>query len=358
MFFVLHRINKAQPLVWRDPQTLQVGLGLNALILPELTLQQQQIVDALYSGVVEGQQQVLDDTILAESGQTQSLIQLLKPLSDKPISNISPFGDWQQLAFSEIARASLDYQVNGEMVLAERWQRNVHIDQIDKTGLLLTKALLASGVGDVLTHDDGVVLASDLGELGYPKQYLGKRRFESLQLELSKLALPNTQKQRLRSLAYKPDKSVKISFALIVGHLALLPTTYSRWLNRDVSHLSITFNLESADVSPVITPGRGACLNCIQEYKVDEDNAWPVIASQLIALPRVRDDASALLTTVGFATRSVLRHLDETAGFRVLDQEIRSGYHVDYATGSVTRTKFHVHKLCSCQEPKLDLDID
>jgi len=361
MVFVLHRINKAQPAVWKDPNTIQLGLEPNAVVLPELTLQQQKIIDALYSGLVDGQQEVIDSTVNAETGQTQNLIDRLQTVLELPVQGGSPYGDWQQLAFSEIARASLDYQVNGEMVLAERWQRFVHIDQLDKAGVLFTKALLASGVGSIITHDDGVVLATDLGELGYPKESLGKKRFDLLQLELAKLSLPNTKKPRLIAQNHKPDKSLKVSFALVVGHLALRPTTYSRWLNRDVSHLAITFNIDSVEISPVVIPGATPCLNCFQEFKVDEDHSWPVMASQLLDLPRVRDDSAALLTAVGLATRSVLRKLDESAGFihsGDTDGEIRKGYRVDYATGTVTRTVFELHRLCACQEPKLDLGSD
>ena len=58
---------------------------------------------------------------------------------------------------------------------------------------------------------------------------------------------------------------------------------------------------------------------------------------------------------------SVLRSIDEAAGFVHTGEaqaEIRNGYRVDYATGTVTRTSDLVHKLCKCQEPKLDLGID
>jgi hypothetical protein len=358
---VLHRINKAQPAIWKDPNTIQIGLGPNSVVLPELSAQQEKIIAALYSGLVEGQQEVIDSTVDAEPGETQNLIERLQQLVEQPVTGISPFGDWQQLAFAEIARASLDYQVNGEMVLAERWQRSVHIDQLDKAGMLLTKALLASGVGSVITHDDGIVLGEDLGELGFPKFQINNKRFESLQRELSNLSLPVTKKPRLIALNYKPDKTLKVSFALIMGHLALRPTTYSRWLNRDVNHLAITFNLDCVEVSPVVIPGVTPCLNCFQEYKVDEDSSWPVMASQLVDLPRVRDDSAALLTAVGLATRSVLRSIDEAAGFvhtGDAQAEIRNGYRVDYATGTVTRTSYQVHRLCTCQEPKLDLGID
>ena len=141
---MFHRINKAQPSVWRDPNTIQIGLGNRSVPISELSLAQQQIIAALYSGVVDGQQDVLDETFKAESGTTQSLIEKLSPVMESEGSTSNSFGAWQEIAFAELARAALDYEVNPEMVLAERWQRVVHIDQLDKSGSLLAKGLLAS----------------------------------------------------------------------------------------------------------------------------------------------------------------------------------------------------------------------
>jgi hypothetical protein len=137
----------------------------------------------------------------------------------------------------------------------------------------------------------------------------------------------------------------------VVGHLALVPKTYSRWTNRDVNHLGIIFGLDKAEVSPVVIPGTTPCLNCYQEKQVDQDENWPVIASQLVGLPRIRDDVSARLTTTGLALRSVLRNLDEQAGFLMTktdSEKYSDGYIIDYASGSISRNQFEFHQLCTC----------
>lgn len=348
---MFHRINKAQPSVWRDPNTIQVGLGNNSVAISELTLAQQQIIAALYSGVVDGQQEVLDETFKAESGTTQSLIEKLSPVMERKETSSNSYGAWQELAFAELARTALDYEVNPEMVLAERWQRVVHIDQLDKSGALLAKGLLASGVGKVVTHDYGRVLRTDLGELGFQSDHLGNSRFESLRQELSKLFLVTNTSERLVDLNYKPSKDLVISFAITTGHFATRPISYLRWLNRDVPHLNINFDLYEAQVSPIVYPGATPCLNCLAESKVDQDPAWPVIASQLIDLPRTRDDSSSLLTTTGLALRVILRALDQSAGFSVAndeDSKFQDGYLIDYGTGDVSRTTYSFHKLCNC----------
>lgn len=348
---MFHRINKAQPAIWRDPNTIQIGLDKNNVVIEELTLAQQQIIAALYSGVVDGQQEVLDETFKTATGTTNQLIAKLSSVLEGPQTVSNAFGEWQQIAFAEIARAALDYEVNPEMVLAERWHRVVHIDQLDKSGVLIAKGLLASGVGTVVTHDDGRILNTDLGELGFSKDLAGQSRFEAVGSELQKLALPEAKSQRLINLNYKPSKDLKISFAVTSGHLATRPITYIRWLNRDVPHINITFDLYEAQISPIVIPGKTPCLNCLAEYKVDDDSAWPAIASQLIDLPRTRGDNSSLLSSAGLALRSILRHLDESAGFKVLadeKDEYKDGYRIEYASGNVCRTRYKFHKLCKC----------
>jgi hypothetical protein len=349
---VFHRINKSQPAIWRDPNTLQIGLGAKRVVIEDLTLAQQQIVAALYSGVSDGTQEVLDDTFKAEPGLTQSLMDQLSPVLESPAQKSNTYGAWQQLVFAELARTAIDYQVNPEMVMAERWQRVVHIDQLDRAGLLLAKTLLASGVGSVVTHDAGLILQTDLGEIGYKSTDLAKPRVQMAHSQLAELSLPKTTKPRLIELNGKPSKELSISFAVTIGHLALRPATYLRWLNRDVKHLGITFELNQTQISPIVIPGSTPCLNCLAEYKVDEDPAWPVLASQLLELPRTRDDSAALLSAIGLSLRMILRELDNSAGFVVtndVEDEYRNGYVVQYGSGNVTRTKYAFHTLCNCR---------
>jgi len=349
---MLNRINKAQPAIWRDPTTLQIGLGPSSVSLEHISLEEQQIIEALYSGLVPGQEEALDSVIGSTPGTTRELIDRLGlVIENSPSKEIDVFGPWQELAFAEIARASLDYEVNGEMVLAERWQRNIHIDQLDKTGWLLSRALVASGIGAIFSHDDGRVLNTDLGELGYPREKLNQPRIAVAGQELSSFSLGKSDRARIVLLQSKPKEDVRFSFAVVVGHLALDPTRYARWSNRDVPHLAIVFGLESFEISPVIRPGISGCLNCYQQTKIDEDSSWPVIASQLLNHPRMRDDSSALLTSTGLAAKLILRFLDLAAGFELKDgpMDLSYGYRVNQLDGSITRMNYEKHPECSCQ---------
>lgn len=349
---MLFRINKAVPLTWRTPNTVQIGLGQDRVQLDELSLEQQQIVDALYSGVVSGQESALDSLVNASNGETVTLINRLEGMLEKsPNMTVDPFGPWQQLAFAEIARASLDYEVNGEMVLAERWQRNIHLDQLDKTGWLLTRALLASGIGTIVTHDAGKILTTDLGELGFPRDTLNMQRINVANAQLKNFSLTNSDKPRLTLLPIPPKRDVKISFAVIVGHLDLDPTKYARWANRDIPHLAIIFELDSIEISPIVQPGLTGCLNCYQQTKIDEDSSWPIVATQLLDLPRMRDDSSALLTSSGLTVKLLLRFLDLEAGFQLKGDSFDPtlGYRINQLDGTITKMSYEFHPECSCK---------
>ena len=351
---MLYRFNKAHPIIWRDPNTLQIGLGKDSVQLEDLSPSQQQIISALYTGIVSGQETGFDKSIGAKSDETATLIERLSPVLEKEHeAKTELFGPWQQIAFAEIARAGLDYEVNGEMVLAERWLRNIHLDQLDRTGWLLARGLLASGIGTILTHDTGKVLNTDLGELGFPREKLNSPRNIAALEELALLSLPISPKPRVQLLSPKPKRDVKISFAVLVGHLALDPTRYARWNNRDVPHLAIIFGLDETEVSPVVLPGKTGCLNCYQQTKIDEDLSWPVLATQLLDLPRMRDDSSALLASTGLALKLILRYLDVEAGFQLAKEteSLSYGYRINNLDGSITRMNFEFHPECSCQKP-------
>lgn len=351
---MLYRFNKANPILWRDPNTLQIGLGKSSVQLEDLTPDQHQIISALYSGIVAGQEAGFDKSIGTELGETSNLLERLAAVLERDFEpKTELFGPWQQLAFAEIARAGLDYEVNGEMVLAERWLRKLHIDQLDKAGWLLARGLLASGIGTILTHDTGKILHTDLGELGYPREKLQLPRATAALEELVQLSLPVSPFPRIQLLQQLPKQDVKVSFAIIVGHLALDPTRYSRWMNRDVPHLAIIFGLDETEISPVILPGLTGCLNCFQQTKIDEDLSWPVLASQLLDLPRMRDDSSSLLASTGLALKLILRFLDVEAGFQLAagNEKLSYGYRINNVDGSISRMKYEFHPECSCQKP-------
>jgi len=79
--------------------------------------------------------------------------------------------------------------------------------------------------------------------------------------------------------------------AVIVGSYAIEPRRSARWLRRDVPHLPIVFGDGGVTLGPVVRPGAGPCLRCVDLHRTDADPAWPAMATQLHTLPPPGEDA-------------------------------------------------------------------
>ena len=94
------------------------------------------------------------------------------------------------------------------------------------------------------------------------------------------------------------------TLAVISAPWAVAPARYLPFLRRDVPHLAIVFDDTGARVGPLVEPGAGPCLRCLDLARRDADAAWPVIAAQLAGrpaascTPRTALDASALAAAV------------------------------------------------------------
>ena len=86
-------------------------------------------------------------------------------------------------------------------------------------------------------------------------------------------------KSGMAVLADEPDASPEI--AVIVAHYVIEPEVHGRWLRRDIPHLAVVFGDEVVRVGPIIRPGTGPCLYCLELHRTDSDPSWPAIASQL-----------------------------------------------------------------------------
>ncbi len=73
----------------------------------------------------------------------------------------------------------------------------------------------------------------------------------------------------------------RAALAVIAATWAVRPARHLPWLRRDVPHLAIVFDDTGARVGPLVEPGRGPCLRCLDLARRDDDPAWPAIAAQL-----------------------------------------------------------------------------
>ncbi|HSP76123.1 MAG TPA: hypothetical protein VLO31_07915 [Cryobacterium sp.] len=132
--------------------------------------------------------------------------------------------------------------------------------------------------------------------------------------------------------------------AVVVGHYALEPERHGRWLRRDTPHLPVVFSDTMVRIGPLVEPGVGPCLYCLELAHMDADPSWAAVACQLLSrrapteTPRAGIDVAALVAGIGH-DRLVL-------GRSTLTQ---TALVVDAASGALTRRGHRPHERCGCR---------
>lgn len=89
--------------------------------------------------------------------------------------------------------------------------------------------------------------------------------------------------------------------AVAVTDHVLDPAVRSAWIRRAEPHLTVVIGDGHVRIGPVIEPDRGPCLHCVELARVDEDDHWPTLATQLwgrSAAPLSPHRAAAVAATV------------------------------------------------------------
>lgn len=316
------------------------------MIFNSLSPAQERLIAALYRGIADKQLPNLLTDLGVDQEDGKILVDALQPLllnSSQP-TKTSLSEEFVAGAFAEIIRASLLNSSDGATVLMERKFRTVHVDDLSPSGLALALGLASAGVGRIVSHDQTMVEKKDLGPSGYPSQLLGKTKLDALK---SLLASSPNQMIVVPGHKLSARNLEAIDCAAIVAQQALEPRRYVQWLNRDVPHLALTFEVDHASVSPLIVPGRGPCLFCLEQSRVTRDESWPVIASQLVTTKQRLDDSASRLFCAGVAIQKILGQLDSVGSFSQTEKEL-VGYRLNLGSGAISEFRWGEHAACSC----------
>ncbi len=137
------------------------------------------------------------------------------------------------------------------------------------------------------------------------------------------------------------DRGVEVAVA--IGHFVLPPVLHALWLRRDVPHLPVVFSDSGVVVGPLVEPGGGACLRCLELAHRDADPAWPAVASQILGRRGGAESAVLAAEAAAVAARLVLGRLEGTAS--VPSESTR----IDGATGERTTRRWQLHPECGCR---------
>ncbi len=138
----------------------------------------------------------------------------------------------------------------------------------------------------------------------------------------------------------EPDAEPEI--AVIVAHFVIEPEDHGRWLRRDIPHLAVVIGDETVRIGPIIRPGAGPCLHCLERHHTDADPAWPAMASQLWRRRSVLDSSLVAQEVATTVARLVLAQ-------RVVHRiEPLTSIEIDAATGDRMLREWQTHPDCGC----------
>ena len=291
------QINPALARLWIADNARQYGYR-KALLVTELTEPQQRLLDYFELGLTSSQHKDLANLAKVAEADRTSLEKRLKSVIWQSRTGISP-ADIEN-RFAEIARVLLQGADPAQVMQARR-SKSVFLESLDATGLTIAKALSLSGIGRQLSLDQVRVRNQDISQLGYLRAQLGLPRVTAAQ------ALLGSELQMHSRVSGSFDS---VSAAVLIANDIVNPASYQTWQARDIPHISILFDEQGVEVSPLIEPGKTSCLACYEKFRLENEANWPIIAPQLLALERSLADSALILFASGVVVNQILNFLD------------------------------------------------
>lgn len=137
-----------------------------------------------------------------------------------------------------------------------------------------------------------------------------------------------------------PDGHAELG--ILVSHYVVEPELFGYWLSRDVPHLPIVFSDTGVHIGPVIEPGRGPCLYCLERHRTDADPARPAIATQLWGRTSPIETPLVIAEVTALGMRMSMRRI---AG---IPAAVATSVFLDAASGQLTHHEWVQHPDCGC----------
>jgi hypothetical protein len=228
----------------------------------------------------------------------------------------------------------LDADADGVGRVRARADRVVGVLGLGPTGLGIAVGLAAAGVGTVLVDDGRPVRSADVGLCGYRWADVGSVR-EQVTARLLRDVAPHLSTSSER----RPD------LVVLVEDRAADPLRGAVLVSGSTAHLAVVVREADVVVGPLVVPGTGPCIRCLDLHRTDADPAWPTLCTQLREDPAVaRESGTVAAVSAGIAAAAVLAHLDRTAP----GLPPGATFEVGHPDAVPRRRTWAVHPECGC----------
>jgi hypothetical protein len=344
--------------VWRGADTVQIGLDpARGTVLEGLTPPDRDLVEHRTTS--------LDEAALPDPGpsadRARRLLRLLAE-SDVLIASRAGRGVLAQVA-RDAPRLAPDAEVwgvtypdagDGWELVAARRERTVEVRGGGRTGMALVSALVGAGVGRVRLVDERRVRAVDVGPAGPSWEDVGARAGEAAERAAKRLRPrpatggpgPNAGSDSGRARSGGGEEDGPADLVVLVRSAVADSLEATGLLADGVPHLSVVVRERGLVVGPLVVPGYGACLRCLDLHRTDRDAAWPRVLAQLAGrgAPRAAEETASALLGASLAALQVLCHLDGRARPAALGATLE----VELPDGLASRRPWPPHPSCGC----------
>jgi bacteriocin biosynthesis cyclodehydratase domain-containing protein len=295
--------------VWRDRDTLQIGVDARRATALSGISHAGAVV-----GLLDGSRDIAGIIKAAASAgvpaeaahRVVGLLAAAGALADSPgraLGSVPPA--LRARLAPELATASLAYGDGdgGARTLARRRGAFVRVHGAGRIGSCVASLLAAAGVGRVACADSEITGPGDLAPAGLGISDVGTPRAQGAVRAIRRVA-PDA---RTDDDGARPDLAVLAEVRDPAPGAALA--------RERIPHLAVNAAEAIAVVGPLVSPGRSACLRCLDLARAERDPAWPLILAQVAGARADPQACDAVLAAAAaaLATAQALAHID-TAG--------------------------------------------
>lgn len=279
--------------LWRDPQTLQLGLDPGRAVVVSGVGPG----DRALLGLLDGTRET--EVVIAEAGRRgvspergATLIDLLRNAAvlDDAEQAVPPGPASGRLGPDQLSLSLCHSRAGGAAeVLAARRSATVEVLGAGRVGATLAALLAAAGVGRVVADDSALIRPADLAPGGLRNVGVHHRRGDAAN------ALINAVRTA------QPSRGAAARSLVVLAPTG--PAMPPEWLMRVVSrpHLVVMVRETTASIGPLVLPGAAPCLRCVELARADRDPVWPVLAAQLVGDARAVEPCDVTLASAAAA---------------------------------------------------------
>lgn len=184
---------------------------------------------------------------------------------------------------------------------AERSGAVVAIDGLDPLGLRLGCALVDAGVGALVLDDERQVHQDDVGGGLYRSGDIGRGRQDTA------MSVLRTIDPMVR-IGVGPRTTADVVVMVQTG--VVDPVAYRDLMRQDVCHLPVLVRELDVMIGPLVRPGQGVCLRCLDLHRCDRDPRWPAVATQAATRGTPAAETSLVWAGAALAAHQLLAVVD------------------------------------------------